>query len=279
MDYFSFSRQRYSRLLRGNKFILLVLTFGLSLSALAQTCEYENDVFYNKEKLTYQVFYNVSFVWIPAGEFTMEVKESENEYLIEATGKTYESYNSFFEVNDYFRTVVDKSTGRPKNFLRKMDEGGYTKYDSVFFDHKLKVATGSLGKTRETAKEYAIEIGECVHDIISIIYAFRNVDLNTLEKKQKIPFTLTFDKKSFPLELEYNGIVKQKIKNHGKLKCHLIKPEVVASSVFDEDTEMSIWVTDDKNQIALMAESPISVGSVKAVLKSVEGIDYEIKKP
>jgi len=254
-----------------------LLTFGLT--AMAQNCEYENKVFYPKEKLTYQVYYNVSFVWLPAGEFTFEVTETEEDYIIESKGKTYESYNSFFEVDDYFRSVIDKKTGRPKSFVRYMNEGGYTKYDSVFFDHKLKVATGSLGKTKETAEEYAVEIGECVHDIISIVYAFRNVDLNTLEKKETIPFSLTFDKKSYPLKLEYNGIVKKKIKNIGKRKCHLIKPEVVASSVFDEDTEMSIWVTNDKNQFALMAESPIAVGSVKAILKSVEGIEYELKKP
>lgn len=265
--------------MKKNIILKLCLLCFLGLNLNAQTCEYENDVFFNKEKLTYQVYYNVSFVWIPAGEFIFEVTETEEDYIIESKGKTYESYNSFFEVDDYFRSVIDKKTGRPKSFVRDMNEGGYTKYDSVFFDHKLNVATGTLGKTRETAEEYAVEIGECVHDIISIVYAFRNVDLNSLEMKENIPFTLTFDKKSFPLKLEYNGIVKKKIKNIGKRKCHLIKPEVVESSVFDADTEMSIYVTPDKNQFALMAESPISVGSVKAILKSVEGIDYEFKKP
>ncbi len=258
--------------------ILFFLICFCQIGKGQEACKYQNDVFFNKEKLTYQVFYNVSFVWLPAGEFTMEVFESETEYKFIAKGKTYESYNSFFEVDDYFRSIIDKETGLPKSFVRDMNEGGYTKYDSVNFDFKLNVATGAIGKTKEIAEEYAIEIEDCVHDIISIIYAFRNVNLHELKLDESIGFNLTFDKNTYPLKLTYKGIKKKKIKNIGKRMCHLIEPEVVASSVFDEDTEMSIWVTTDKNQFALMAESPISVGSVKAILKSVEGIEYDIQK-
>ena len=37
---------------------------------------------------------------------------------------------------------------------------------------------------------------------------------------------------------------------------------------------MNIWVSDDKNKVPLLIESPISVGSIKAVLKSYSGLRH-----
>jgi len=260
---------------------LTLLVFAIFTQwTFAQNCEYENSVFKAKERITYQVFYNVSFVWIPAGEFRFEVFESEEEYFIECKGITYESYNSIFEVNDYFSSRIDKKTGRPIEFIRNINEGGYTKFDSIHFDHENLKATGKLGKTRELANPYDLTISECAHDMLSIIYAFRNIKFNEMERGEEIPFVLLFDKEEFPLKMKYQGIKRKKIRKLGKRFCHLITPQVVAGSVFDEDSEMKIWVTNDEHQFALMAESPISVGSVKAVIKKVEGIEYDLfKKP
>lgn len=38
--------------------------------------------------------------------------------------------------------------------------------------------------------------------------------------------------------------------------------------VFNENTELKVYVGDDENKLPLMIESPLSVGSVKAVLIS-----------
>ena len=39
---------------------------------------------------------------------------------------------------------------------------------------------------------------------------------------------------------------------------------------------MNVWVTDDENKIPLLIESPVSVGSVKAVLKEYNGLRYDM---
>jgi hypothetical protein len=38
---------------------------------------------------------------------------------------------------------------------------------------------------------------------------------------------------------------------------------------------MTVWVGDDENRIPVMIESPVSVGSVKVVLKSYKGLKYD----
>ena len=39
---------------------------------------------------------------------------------------------------------------------------------------------------------------------------------------------------------------------------------------------MNVWVSDDKNKVPLLIESPVSVGSIKVVLKSYKGLKYEM---
>ena len=60
----------------------------------------------------------------------------------------------------------------------------------------------------------------------------------------------------------------------GKYKTLKFQPDVIAGNVFTEDTKMSVWVSDDENRIPVLIESPVSVGTVKVVLKSYKGLKY-----
>ncbi|MCY7327202.1 MAG: DUF3108 domain-containing protein, partial [Saprospiraceae bacterium] len=53
------------------------------------------------------------------------------------------------------------------------------------------------------------------------------------------------------------------------------QPDVIAGNVFKEGEGMSVWVSDDQNRIPLLIESPVSVGSVKMVLKEYWGLKYD----
>jgi hypothetical protein len=256
------------------KYITTLILTVFTLSLFGQVCGYTNSAYKAGEKLTYQLSYNVSFIWIPAGEVTFEIFENEEEYFVEVKGKTYDSYNSIFKVEDYFSSVIDKSTGRPKTFIRNVHEGNYTKFDSISFDHSRYNASGKIGKNRNAAKHYSMEISDCVHDIISILYAVRNVNLHELPRDENLGFTVFFDNEEYPLELEYRGVMDKEIKNMGKQNCHLLVPEVVAGEVFDEDSKMSIWVSNNQNQIPLLIESPVTIGSVKAILIDAENLKY-----
>jgi len=240
-------------------------------------CEYNDDRFQSGEVLKYRLYYNWKFVWIPAGEVKFMVQEDETDYLIEVVGKSFESYNTFFEVNDYFFSRIDKATGIPKNFIRKIHEGTYYRYDSIAFYHNQQLAKGLLGKSKETAKPYEELLSTCAHDIISILYNVRNLDLGQIKKGNVIPFSVFFDREQFDLKLEIGKRGKKKIKGLGKRETIKLIPEVVAGEVFDENSKMSIWVSDDENRIPLLIESPVSIGSVKAILTHSEGLKKDIK--
>jgi hypothetical protein len=84
------------------------------------------------------------------------------------------------------------------------------------------------------------------------------------------------DKEEFPLRLRYVGKEpKKKVHGMGRYKTLKFQPDVIAGNVFKEDDKMSVWVSDDQNRIPVLIESPVSVGSVKMVLKRYWGLKYD----
>ncbi len=241
-----------------------------------EPCRMENNTFEDGEEIVYKLYYNWNFVWLAAGEVTFKVKDLGNKYHLSAHGRTYKSYEWFFTVRDYYDTYIDKETLLPYISIRNVREGGYRLYDAVTFDPNRNVAISNRGKSREVAKPTEYSVDNCMHDILSIIYYTRNIDFNHLNEGAQLPIKIFMDKETWPLKVKYKGKESgKKIKGHGKFRTHRFTPEVIVGDVFKEDSQMSVWVSDDQNKIPLLIESPVSVGSVKVVLKSYKGLKYD----
>ena len=69
--------------------------------------------FQHGEQLTYKIYYNLNFIWVPAGEVTFRVLDEGTQYHYQAKGTTYDSYEWFFTVNDEYDSWADKNTLLP----------------------------------------------------------------------------------------------------------------------------------------------------------------------
>lgn len=238
-------------------------------------CYTENRSFKEGEKIVYKVYYNWNFVWLSAGEVTFQVDENENEYKISATGKTYSSYEWFFKVRDYYFTYIDKETLLPHTFIRDVKEGGYTLYDKVKFDQASAKGTSLRGKTRDVAKLNSFEFDNCMHDVLSLIYKMRNLDFDHVQEGGVIPVQMFLDMETYNLDIRMKGKEAKKwVRGQGYFDTFKISPELIAGEVFNEDAQMNVWVSDDDNRLPLIIESPVSVGSVKVVLKEYSGLKH-----
>jgi hypothetical protein len=238
-----------------------------------------NTTFQGGEELVYKIYYNWNFVWLAAGEVVCRVKEDSKQYHINAQGKTYPSYEWFFVVDDNFNSYIDKNSLLPFMATRKMSEGKYRLYDKIVFDQTNRNADFYKGSTEQDmmfVKNYALN--GCMHDVLSIIYYCRNIDFEQLAKGQEIPVKIFLDKETYPLRVKYKGKNPRKlVRDNGFYKTLQFSPQAVAGAVFNENTQMNVWVSDDRNRIPLLIESPISVGSVKIVLKSYKGLRYDFE--
>jgi hypothetical protein len=243
----------------------------------AGACQATNNTFQNGETLTYKIFYNWNFVWLSAGEVTFKIFDEGNQYHYQAIGTTYDSYEWFFTVKDQYDSWVDKSTLLPNYSERSVNEGDYHIFEKIAFNQggkKTTVWRAPLKGQTETKTEH--NVTDCVHDVLSILYHLRTIDFGVQNPGYAVPFKVFMDQAEYPLRFRFAGRdARKKVHNMGRYKTLRFQPDVIAGNVFKEDSKMTVWVSDDANRIPILIESPVSVGSVKMVLKSYWGLKYD----
>lgn len=238
-------------------------------------CSITNTTFVSGEHIVYKAYYNWQFVWVPAGEATFDIIENKDTYEITVRGRTYSSYDVFFRVRDYFHSVIDKKTMFPRSFVRIVEEGSYRKYDSLSFNQDTQTAISFNGKTKATAERKIIPLDQCTHDLLSVLYFMRNIEISRYKPGDQIPTKILFDEKLYPIKVKYVGNEPNfELKNWGRFNTVKVIPDLVSGNVFKDGNRMHVWVTNDGNKLPLLIESPLSVGSAKAVLKSYSGLKY-----
>ncbi len=236
-----------------------------------------NNAFQNGEELVYKVYYNLNFVWIGAGEVTFRVDDEGARYHLSAEGKTYSSYEWFYKAYNKLDSYVDKNTLLPQTSIRWVKENRYKLYDKVQYDQKNRTAKFERGDTKDAVdKSGSLTLTDAMHDVLSAIYYSRNINYANAQAGQDFPMKVMLDEETYPLKYRFMGIEEKNIRGLGKYSTMKFVPQLVAGNVFKEDAQMKIWATNDSNKLPLMIESPVSVGSVKVVLKSYKGLKYDL---
>jgi hypothetical protein len=177
-------------------------------------------------------------------------------------------------VRDHYETIIDKETMLPIEFTRDIQEGKYRLYNKFEFDQVNKKVISYKGKTRDNIKTEYYDLSNCMHDMISILYFVRNMEIESYAVNDSFPVKV-FLEEEYPLNVKVleKDVVKR-FRGLGKYKTHAISPEVVVGHVFNDNTFMKVWFTADKNRVPLMIETPVSVGKVKAVLTGFRGLKH-----
>lgn len=241
-------------------------------------CQIDNHTFQAEEQLTYKVYYNWGFIWIPAGEVVFDIQDyDEDHYEAFVTGRNYRSYERIYKVRDDYYSKIRKSDLLPVSFLRDVLEGSYQRYDSIHFDQSQHSIVSYWGDTRDDIERFDFEVEDCMQDMVSIMYFVRNINFKTYNEGSYTPVNVFFDKEVFNLGVRYEGIEKKKrIKGMGKCNTIKIVPDLVEGHVFEKNSKMEIWLSNDENRIPLLIQSPLRVGSVKAVLIDVKGLKHDL---
>lgn len=258
------------------KLIIAVSLFMLTSTALeAQIKKTKNDAYQRGEKLTYGCYYDAMLTGeIRAGVATFEIKKENKKindkstYHIEAIGKTKGAFNLFFKVYDRYESFIDEENLAPWVFIRRVDEGGYIINHDVTFNQNKKVAyfVNNKEKTQST-----VQTPELVHDILSAIYWCRNLDFENAEINENFYIKFMLDDSIYSSKVTYLG--KEVINtSFGKIRCIKFKPQVLTGTVFKDPWPLTVWATDDKNKIPILAETGILVGKVKMELTDYSGL-------
>lgn len=255
-------------------FFVLVVLMGLSLHA--QTLRtVKNEAFKRGEYLRYKAYYDAILTGkVNAGVAELEVK-NENKLIanrstfhVVGLGFTKGAFNIFFKVVDRYETYIDEEALIPWVFIRRVNEGGYKISQDLTFN-QFKKTVISVDNKHNTTKTAVVV--ENIQDVISAIYYARTLDISDAKIGQEFPIPFFLDDSIYTSKIIYQG--KENITiGIGTFSCLKFKPMVATGEVFSDPYPMTLWVTDDKNHIPILAESAIIVGSVKMELIKYSGL-------
>lgn len=222
--------------------------------------------------------FRVHYGFVTAGYATLEVKDAvvNNKKVFHAVGKGYTTGLSklFFKVEDNYETYMDKTTGNPYQFVRKIDEGGYKKDQEGFFNRNTDKVTV---KDYRKKTEKTFPVPENAQDILSTFYYLRNhPTINRLKVGESINIDMFFDDETTKFKLKFMGREDIKTK-FGTIPTMIFRPFVQAGRVFKEQESLTVWISDDANKIPVRIKASLAVGSLKADLEGFKGLKYPFK--
>ena len=217
--------------------------------------------------------FRIHYGFVTAGYATLEVKNASKNgkdvYHAIGKGVTTGMTKMFFKVVDNYESYFDKSTGKPYQYVRKIDEGGYTKDQEGFFNQDKNTV---LVKDYESNTQATFKTPENIQDILSTFYYLRkHPNVDKLKVGESIAVDMFFDNETYKFKLKFLG--KEDIDTKfGTVNALMFRPLVQSGRVFKEEESLTVWISNDKNKIPLRIKASLAVGSLKADLESYKGL-------
>ena len=244
---------------------LLIFFFFFPLAFYAQQ---DTLSFQRGEFLKYKIQYGL----LNAGFATVELKTENaiSDTLIHAVGKGWTTgmVGFLFPVEDRYESYFTENELKPKHFVRKVSEGGYTQDKEITFDY-IKHQAQEINHKKGTEKSYFIQNN--IQDMLSSFYYMRRFNFDIMKENDSIDVNMFFDGKMNPIKLIVLGREKVKTR-YGKLDAIKVRPLVLKGRVFKDEENVTLWISDDQNKIPLKIKASLIVGSAKAELVEYNGL-------
>ena len=279
-----------------------------------EPCSLQNTSFDAGEKIRYQVYYNIGFIWIAAGVCDFEAKMTTwtaktttskagpstgknslvtgknspdplNSSLpalhLKATGVTHRAYDAFFTVRDTLESYVNPSSLIPYESIKYTHEGKWHGQDNFLFQPSdtsegwnIRTQLKRKGVWRDPTFSHT---KDCGFDIISSVYRMRSIPDSLLFSKQAIRIPVRLDDGQYDVTLIYKGKALIKLRRGNTHQAHYFELSLVEGTVFKRGDVLKLWLDNNPNRLPLQVESPIRVGSVKAVFEHAENVRHAQK--
>ena len=252
------------------KKLIILLLFITTVSFTSK----KNDAFAVGEWFKFRIHYGL----VNAGYATMEVRDAtvNGKKVFHVVGRGYTSGMSriFFKVDDLYESYIDKTTGNPYQYIRNIDEGGYTKNQQGFFNQSENKV---LVKDYKHKTEKTLSITRNTQDILSSFYYLRNYpNIDKIKPGESVAIDMFFDDETTKFRLKFLGREKIRTK-FGMVQTMIFRPLVQSGRVFKEEESLTIWISDDDNKLPLRIKASLAVGSLKADLEAFKGLKYPFK--
>ena len=215
--------------------------------------------------------YKISFGPINVGYAELEVKEiifvnNIPSFHIIGKGRTAPFFDWVFKVRDVYETFIDTTTLLPLVFNRQVREGSHSINQHYNFNHSNDYVV---------TKDSVFNIPILTQDMLSAFFYARTFKKDSVINRGSFYVPIFMDDENYFLEIKYlqNEVIDTK---WGKVDCMIFQPKMQEGRIFEDEEEMKIWISDDKNHLLLRVETKIWTGLIKAVLQEYKHVKHPL---
>lgn len=241
--------------------------------------------FGNGESLTYAVCYRAKIVpKTPVGRATLVCHSSQYggvpHFKIVATARTLPFFRNFYDLNDVYTSYLDSTTLRPSKLNVKLYEDGYRFSSNYLYDWRTNRVYTSYKKARWTEyKRKTMHITRNSFDALALFYNLRTIDFTSLRPGVRHNLSMVLEDTVRNITYWYVGKDVTNVKNVGNVASLKFQCSIATSTgeSFKDGSVLSLWISDDRNRIPLLIQTPVRVGSVGAYLTDFSNLKYEFQ--
>lgn len=234
------------------------------------------------ERLVYTVSYRAA-MWpnTDMGDVVLTVSDDVtgglNTLRIDARATVKGMFRWFYKLDDRYHSWLRKTDMRPVRAEANLTEGDY-RFTSVYvYDWNDKRSQNSYrNHSYPDTTSVSIALAGDAMDAISLFYNLRLHDIASYDPGQSKSLALLLKDRVQFVKYKYYGKEVTNVPGLGKINtlkfsCQLVND---GADSFEDGSEFFVWISDDRNKVPVLLESPLRVGSIRARLVEYSGLMY-----
>lgn len=242
-----------------------------------------NLAFRSGEKMYFTMHYEWGMINSDIGSAVVSLDEvtfnGQKAFKCSVTGRTTKMYDLFFKVRENFTSWFTVDGLRPLKFTRDTYEGKYEARNTYIYNWNAAepyidadVYTSSTGQ-----KNLQLPLTQCTFDLPALFFFARNIDMSKVQKGKRYPMTFAIDDEVYNVHFVFYGKDVIDVKGLGRVHAIKFSARLIAGEIFNGDTDVMIWISDDENRVPVYFEAPILVGKASGRMSGYEGLKYPLK--
>lgn len=170
-----------------------------------------------------------------------------------------------YRIDDTVESLVDPEAFLPIRFEKNMSEGGVKRRDVTFFD---RIGGEVIWQNLLKPERKTYSAPREVRDIVSLMYALRNVPLQAGVTNQ---YVVAGDDGPVPVSIAIRARRDYKHERYGPIPALHIRPEVGSDGLFLGRIPRELWISADTPYVLLRLSVEAPIGQVHLILDEIEG--------
>ena len=242
----------------------------------------DNLAFRSGERMYFTMHYNWGMINSDIGSAVVSLDEvpfnGQRAFRCTASGKTTRLFDLFFKVRENFSSWFTVDGLRPLKFTRDTHEGKYRARNTYIYnwDAPEPYISADVYSSSSGQRNIELPLGRCTFDLPALFFFARNIDMDKVEIGRKYPMTFAIDDDVYNVHFIFYGKETIDVKGFGKVNAIKFSARLIAGEVFNGDTDVMMWISDDANKVPVYFESPILVGTASGRMTGFEGLKYPL---